>query len=147
MNVSPSMSPNMNVSPSMSPNMNVSPSMSPNMNVSPSMSPKMNTNSNMDMAKNMDVNIHHMKMSERELSLWKVQAYEFAIVEVGLFLDTHPNDQTALSYFKQYRDMKHKAESDFTRKFGPITMDHMDNDLSTWRWIENPWPWETGSEV
>lgn len=125
--------------------------------------PNIDTNMNMDMHKNnnnMDMhnnnnnmNMHNMNMhnmnlmSEREMSLWKVQAYEFAIVEVGLFLDTHPNDQTALSYFKQYRDMKHKAVSDFTKKFGPITMDHMDNDLSSWKWIQNPWPWEIGSEV
>jgi spore coat protein JB len=117
--------------------------------------PNIDTNMNMDMHKknnNMDMhnnmNMHNMNlMSEREMSLWKVQAYEFAIVEVGLFLDTHPNDQIALSYFKQYRDMKHKAVSDFTKKFGPITMDHMDNDLSSWKWIQNPWPWEIGSEV
>lgn len=113
----------------------------------------MNINPNMDIAPNMNMseknnmNMPHKNLSEREMALWKVQAYEFALLEVGLFLDNHPNDQTALSYFKQYRDLKHQAESDFTKKFGPITMDHMDSDLSTWRWIENPWPWETGSEV
>jgi len=86
-------------------------------------------------------------MTKREAFLWKVQAYEFALLEVGLFLDTHPKDQTALSYFEQYRHMKHLAEAEYTRMYGPITMDHMDNDLSTWQWIENPWPWEMGNEV
>jgi spore coat protein JB len=86
-------------------------------------------------------------MSQREKALWLVQAYEFAIAEVALFLNTHPKDQTALSYFVKYRDMKHQVEADYTRRFGPLTMDHVDNDLSTWRWIENPWPWEIGSGV
>lgn len=86
-------------------------------------------------------------MNEREALLWKVQAYEFACIEVGLFLNTNPNDKTALAYFKQYRDMKHQLESEFTKRFGPLTAGHMDNDLSTWRWIENPWPWEIGREV
>lgn len=119
-----------------------------NINVNPNMEmpPNMNISPNMNMSPN-NANIHLMNMSEREMSLWKVQAYEFALLEVGLFLNTHPTDKTALSYFKQYRDMKHQAESDFTKKFGPITMDHMHNDLSTWKWIENPWPWEMGSEV
>lgn len=89
----------------------------------------------------------HTQMTQREQMLMMVQAYEFALVEVGLFLDTHPTDQTALAYFKQYRELKHRAEAEFTRMYGPITMDHMDNDLSTWRWIENPWPWEIGSGV
>jgi len=142
MNMNPTnVKPNMNMNPAnVKPNMNMNPAnVKPNMN----MNPNTNANPNMDM----EMNKHMSMMSEREMSLWKVQAYEFALLEVGLFLDTHPTDQTALSYFKQYRDMKHQAESDFTRKFGPITMGHMDNDLSTWKWIDNPWPWEIGSEV
>jgi len=87
-----------------------------------------------------------LKLSDRDKMLMLVQAYEFALVEVGLFLDTHPDDRTALAYFSQYRELKHQAVSEYTRRFGPITMDHMDNDLSSWQWIDNPWPWETGSE-
>ncbi len=113
-----------------------------------------NTNSNMmninananDMA-NSNESVHGLqKLSDREKLLMTVQAYEFALVEVGLFLNTHPTDRTALAYFKQYRELKHKAVSEYTRMYGPITMDHMENDLSTWKWIENPWPWEIGSE-
>ncbi|MDF2989302.1 MAG: putative spore-coat protein [Eubacterium sp.] len=111
-----------------------------------------NMNSNMESTSNMNnmmeanTNVQGLQLSDREKMLMTVQAYEFALVEIGLFLDTHPNDRTALAYFKQYRELKHRAESEYTRRFGPITMDHMDNDLSTWRWIENPWPWEIGSE-
>jgi len=94
-----------------------------------------------------NANVHAMqKLSDREKLLMVVQAYEFALVEIGLFLDTHPNDATALAYFKHYRELKHKAVSDYTKKYGPITIDHMDNDLSAWKWIDNPWPWEIGSE-
>ena len=96
---------------------------------------------------NMGMTSKTKPMNEREALLWKVQAYEFACVEVGLFLNTHPTDKTALAYFKQYREMKNKLESEFTKRFGPLTATHMDNDLSTWRWIENPWPWEIGREV
>jgi spore coat protein JB len=88
-----------------------------------------------------------MNKSEREMLMWKMQAYDFAMEEVGLFLDTHPNDQTALSYFKQYRDLKKQAEVDYVKKFGPVTIDNYDFDLSTWKWIDNPWPWECESEV
>lgn len=105
----------------------------------------MNTSMNMGMGMGMTSGMK--PMNEREALLWKVQAYEFACIEVGLFLNTHPCDQTALAYFKQYRDMKNQLESEFTKRFGPLTMTHMDNDLSTWRWIENPWPWEIGREV
>lgn len=85
-------------------------------------------------------------MTDRESMMFKVQVYGFALSEVALFLDTHPNDKTALSYYKQYRDQKNQAEDDFRKKFGPLTMD--DNyDYSTWTWIDSPWPWEKESEV
>ena len=133
------MNPNPNIN--LSPNVKISPYENTNTNANIN-----NANMNKNNMNNYSNNIHGM-MSEREMALWKVQAFEFAITEVALFLDTHPTDQTALSYFKQYRDMKHQAESDFTRRYGPITMDHVDGDLSTWKWIDNPWPWERESEV
>ncbi|QNU65786.1 spore coat protein CotJB [Ruminiclostridium herbifermentans] len=86
-------------------------------------------------------------MSEREMLMWKMQAYDFAMDEVALFLDTHPNDKIALSYFKQYRDLKNQAEREFSKKYGPVTIDNYDFDLSSWKWIDSPWPWEIGSEV
>lgn len=102
---------------------------------------------NMHSPMDCDMNDHMKPMTERERLLMTVQAYEFALVEVGLFLDTHPHDQTALAYFKQYRDLKHQAVSAYTKMYGPITSDHPDNDLSSWKWIDNPWPWEIGREV
>ena len=32
----------------------------------------------------------------------QLQAYHFAIHELGLYLDTHPSDQEALELFNQY---------------------------------------------
>lgn len=87
------------------------------------------------------------EQSDREALLFKLQAYEFALLEVGLFLNNHPHDQNALAYFNHYREIKHQVESEYTRMYGPITMDHKENDLCTWKWIDNPWPWEIGSEV
>lgn len=96
---------------------------------------------------NSNANVHATQnLSDREKLLLVVQAYEFALYEIGLFLDTHPTDRTALAYFKQYMDLKNRAVADFTRRYGPLTMDNADTDMTTWRWIENPWPWEIGSE-
>ena len=86
-------------------------------------------------------------MNERDMLMLKMHSYDFAMEEVVLFLDTHPNDQTALSYFKQYRDLKNQSEKDFSRIYGPVTIDNYDYDLSSWKWIDSPWPWEIGSEV
>ena len=121
----------------------------PNSNIQGTMNNNANSNVMGDINNLMNSNANVgglQKLSEREKALMVVQAYEFALFEVGLFLDTHPTDRTALAYFKQYMELKNKAVADFTKIYGPLMMDNADTDMTTWRWIENPWPWEIGSE-
>lgn len=72
----------------------------------------------------------------------EIRACEFAITELGLYLDTHPEDEKALclhrKYCKQLKDIKDK----YQKVYGPLTMDYPCNK---WRWLEEPWPWERGS--
>lgn len=70
-----------------------------------------------------------------------IRALDFAINELALYLDTHPEDERALclhrKYAKQAKDLKDK----YQRVFGPLTINYLCNK---WRWLEEPWPWEGG---
>ena len=72
----------------------------------------------------------------------KIKGLEFAITELGLYLDTHPDDRRALclhnNYARQVKDLKDK----YQKVYGPLTMDYPCNK---WRWLEQPWPWERGN--
>lgn len=65
-----------------------------------------------------------------------------AITELGLYLDTHVDDQKALclhrKYCKEYRELTDK----YQKVYGPLTIQFPCNK---WRWIEEPWPWERGN--
>lgn len=78
----------------------------------------------------------------REEMIMKIRELDFAIVELGLYLDTHPDDRRALclhnTYAKQVKELKDK----YQRVYGPLTMDYPCNK---WRWLEQPWPWERGN--
>lgn len=80
-------------------------------------------------------------MNERAMLMRKIQKYSFALKDLHLYLDTHPNCQRALALFDKYRSMKQSCEEEYVRKFGPITP-IQSSDAQHWSWIDDPWPWE-----
>lgn len=81
-------------------------------------------------------------MSDRARLLRKVQMCEFAIQEVALFLDTHPNNKKALAYYHKHREMHEQAVAAYQKSFGPLTTNGVWSD-DRWTWVADPWPWET----
>ena len=78
----------------------------------------------------------------RQEMIDQIKCLDFAIIELGLYLDTHPEDQRALcmhrEYCKQVKDLKDK----YQKMYGPLTIFY---PCSKWRWLEEPWPWERGN--
>ena len=72
----------------------------------------------------------------------RIKTLNFAIIELGLYLDTHVNDEKAIclhrKYCKEYRELTDK----YQKVYGPLTIQFPCNK---WRWIEEPWPWERGN--
>lgn len=85
-------------------------------------------------------------MNEKERMLRAVQVCAFALNELGLFLDTHPTDKNALSNYTKFQELMNQAVKAYTEKFGPLTQFDY-NGGPTWKWIDNPWPWEIESKV
>lgn len=84
----------------------------------------------------------HSHDETREELMKKIKCYNFAIIELALYLDTHPDDERAIclhnSYNKTFRDLKDK----YQKVYGPLTIFYPCNK---WRWLEEPWPWEGGN--
>lgn len=67
--------------------------------------------------------------------------YDFAEYELNLYLDTHPEDLKALRFFNKVSNKAKELRKLYEEKFGPITASE-NNSEDSWRWIENPWPWD-----
>ena len=80
-------------------------------------------------------------MNERKMLLRKINEYDFALKELNLYLDTHPDCRRGLALFEKYKALRQKCVSDYTRRFGPL-MPEQNNDTQHWDWIDDPWPWE-----
>ena len=61
-------------------------------------------------------------MTEREKLLQHVRMHNFAMIEVGLFLDSHPKNAAALAYFQAQKAKYDAAVADYEAKYGPLMM-------------------------
>ncbi len=70
-----------------------------------------------------------------------IQIVSFAIDDIKLFLDTHPDNADALNYFRHYRNIMETMVEKYTQLYGPLTVNDTKAEI-TWEWVQTPWPWE-----
>lgn len=86
--------------------------------------------------------MNRSKMSKEKM-LQYVRETNFALIDAGLYLDTHPCDDAAMDYFNKYQQMHKEAVEEYEKHYGPITINGV-NTCDGWTWTEGPWPWEGG---
>ncbi len=72
----------------------------------------------------------------------RIHAYDFAILEMGLYLDTHPGDTCALQKRQELQAERAALVMEYEEKFGPYVVTDKDVRGDCWTWVNNPWPWE-----
>ena len=71
----------------------------------------------------------------------ELQTAAFAIQELALYLDTHPDDAEALALYQKYQQQYHTNCEVYRSKYGPLN--HMTPSVGTkYQWLDDPWPWE-----
>lgn len=79
---------------------------------------------------------------EREQMLMQIRELNFAVIELGLYLNTHPEDQKALCLHRKYAKELKELMDKYQKVYGPLSIYYPCNK---WRWLEEPWPWERGN--
>lgn len=79
-------------------------------------------------------------MTEQEKLRRRIYATEFALWELHLFLDTHPNCCDAARKQEEYQARADDLRREYEEKYGPIG--EMAANTSRWAWITDPWPWD-----
>ena len=83
-----------------------------------------------------------MIFQDKEALMRQIMEAGFAMDDVVLFLDTHPENQDALRYYQAVRDMRNQAIAAYECQFGPLR--YADVTSSSWDWVTEKWPWEGG---
>ena len=68
---------------------------------------------------------------------------EFALTDLNLYLDTHPDNAEALEMFTKLAATLKSLKADYARKFAPITSMDVKNE-TPFEWVspKHKWPWQ-----
>ena len=74
-------------------------------------------------------------------ALCELMALDFAVVELGLYLDTHKEDQEAFKLYQKYVSLYQEGKEKYEKLYGPLVRTSAAQG-SSYNWLENPWPWD-----
>ena len=80
----------------------------------------------------------------REAALLELQQLSFSLVDLNLYLDTHPDCQQGISDYNQLFEQYWEAKASFEMLYGPLNNFGHCPSSYPWSWINDPWPWERG---
>ena len=89
-------------------------------------------------------NLTYFKLNpsnDKERLLYQVMAYSFAINDLNLYLDLHPDNKGMLDLFKKYVKEEKELCNEYVNKYGPLEVNEVKGQK--FDWINSSWPWET----
>ncbi|MGC4377755.1 spore coat protein CotJB [Fictibacillus sp. Mic-4] len=72
----------------------------------------------------------------------ELQAVDFVLVELTLYLDTHPEDTNSIHQFNQFAQTRKKLKRAIESKYGPLQQFGNSYAGAPWNWDSPPWPWQ-----
>lgn len=73
--------------------------------------------------------------------LREVMAADFTLIDLNLYLNTHPCDQNTITLFNNCVQRARMLRNEYERLYGPLTALNSTSKCP-WQWINSPWPWE-----
>ncbi len=83
-------------------------------------------------------------VNEREKAvtpMTELQALNFAVQELALYLDTHRDDREAFALYQDYQRAYEHCLKEYKHKHGPMNHTRA-AEGQCYEWLNDPWPWE-----
>lgn len=81
-------------------------------------------------------------MNEQAEILTYIDMLDFACIDIGLYLDVYPDNNSMIQLYNQLKEEKKKYIQKYEENYGPLTLNSASLNVSPWSWDDNPWPWE-----
>ncbi|MDO4532080.1 MAG: spore coat protein CotJB [Bacillota bacterium] len=80
---------------------------------------------------------------DREELLKKLSELDFIAVDLGLYLNTHPNHTEAIQAYNQVITAADAVRMKYEAAYGPLcSFRSYAENTQNWQWQEDPWPWQ-----
>lgn len=76
------------------------------------------------------------EMNEREKLLKRIAAEDFAVIELHMFMDSHPNNKEAAMKLKEHDMKSQMLRKEFEETYGPLMANQI--QANRWAWISEP---------
>jgi len=87
-------------------------------------------------------------MDERQTMMLQIQQLGFTLVDLNLYLDTHPMDKMALASYNTFHAQYHQMMMNYNMKYGPMmNFGHAPGGEEQFLWVNSPWPWQRDANV
>lgn len=83
----------------------------------------------------------HPNNEQAEL-LTRIDALEFSMLDLTLYLDLYPDDKNAIGLYNTYLNKYKEYKKVYQEKYAPICSTSMPSNPNKWIWSETPSPWE-----
>jgi spore coat protein JB len=72
----------------------------------------------------------------------ELQAVDFVLVDLTLYLDTHPYDYEAIQQFNTLAKQRGLLKKQIETLYGPLQQYGNSYSGYPWNWDDCPWPWQ-----
>ncbi len=80
-------------------------------------------------------------MEDRKMIKKELAQLSFALDDLRLFLDTHPDCLEALKNYNELRCRRDEVIKKYEACIGPVNF-YNAGGTTAWNWVQQPWPWE-----
>jgi spore coat protein JB len=74
--------------------------------------------------------------------LHEIQAVDFVVLELNLYLNTHPDDHQAIEQHNAFAAKSRQLKAEYARRYGPLRNFGGDFADTPFSWPDAPWPWQ-----
>lgn len=82
-----------------------------------------------------------MARKDRCTALYEISMVDFLLMDMKLYLDTHPTDRNALDYYHHYAKILKDLREAYAENFGPLFAEQSSYSKE-WDWGSEPNAWE-----
>ena len=92
---------------------------------------------------NLPFQINAVAATPAQTGALELQALSFVLTELGLYLDTHPQDKEAFDLFREYAKLAKEGREKYQKMYGPLLQTDLTPEDGN-AWLQDPRPWEEG---
>ena len=83
--------------------------------------------------------------NEKEKLMLQLYEYDFALNDLSLYLDLHPDDNYAYKLFQKYVNNYEMIKQEYEKQYGPLVL--TSDSKMEYEWSKNPFPWESEDTI